>query len=116
MKIKFQADADLNEDIVSGVLRCFPAIDFQTATEAALEGIPDDQVLERAAQSGRVLVSHDRRTMPRHFAGFIQTKSSPGVLIVSKKRELRLLIEDLCLVWLASEPEEYINSIRQIPL
>jgi hypothetical protein len=31
MKIKFQADADLNEDIVTGVLRRMPEIDFQTA-------------------------------------------------------------------------------------
>ncbi len=41
MKIKFQADADLNEDIVTGVLRRVPEIDFQTATEAGLIGIPD---------------------------------------------------------------------------
>jgi len=33
MKIRFQADADLNEDIVSGVLRLEPSIDFQTAVE-----------------------------------------------------------------------------------
>jgi hypothetical protein len=37
MKIRFQADADLNEDIVTGVLRRVPEIDFQTATEAQLE-------------------------------------------------------------------------------
>jgi len=46
MKPKFQADADLNEDIVTGVLRRMPEIDFQTATEANLEGVPDENVLE----------------------------------------------------------------------
>ena len=31
MKVRFQADADLNEDIVAGVQRRVPEIDFQTA-------------------------------------------------------------------------------------
>ena len=50
MKIKFQADADLNEDIVIGVRRREPAVDFQTATEAGLSGVPDEQVLGLAAR------------------------------------------------------------------
>jgi hypothetical protein len=67
MKIRFQADADLNEDIVLGLLRLEPSIDFQTADEAGLRGLSDDLVLKRAAEEGRVLATHDRRTMPRHL-------------------------------------------------
>jgi hypothetical protein len=33
VKIRFQADADFNEDIVMGVRRRMPEIDFQTATD-----------------------------------------------------------------------------------
>ncbi len=55
MKPKFQADADLNEDIVTGVLRRMPEIDFQTATEAALEGVPNENVLEIATRENRIL-------------------------------------------------------------
>ena len=36
MKLRFQADADLNEDIVKGVLRREPGIDFRTATSEGL--------------------------------------------------------------------------------
>jgi predicted nuclease of predicted toxin-antitoxin system len=61
MKIKFQADADLNEDIVTGVLRRLPEIDFQTATEAGFEGLQDENVLEIASRENRILVTHDRR-------------------------------------------------------
>ena len=32
MKIRFLADADLNHDVVKGVLRCEPGIDFRTGT------------------------------------------------------------------------------------
>jgi hypothetical protein len=40
MKVRFQADSDLNEDIVTGVIRREPRIDFQTANEASLRGLP----------------------------------------------------------------------------
>jgi hypothetical protein len=115
MKVKFQADADLNDDIVKGVLRRVPEIDFRSAVDAGLEGVPDDSVLEIASLEKRVLVTHDRRTMPKHFAKFLENSISPGVLIVSKRTEIRKVIDELILIWAASDAEEYINSIRQIP-
>ncbi|HEX4487190.1 MAG TPA: DUF5615 family PIN-like protein [Terriglobales bacterium] len=57
MKIRFQADADLNEDIVKGVLRREPGVDFKTATEAGLRRLSDLEVLTLAASEGRVVVS-----------------------------------------------------------
>ena len=71
MTVRFQADADLNAEIIAGVLRREPNIDFQTADAASLRRIPDPEVLALAAQEDRILVTHDRRTMPRHFAEFI---------------------------------------------
>jgi hypothetical protein len=85
VKVRFQADADLNEDIVTGILRREPGVDFQTATAAGLRLLSDLEVLTLAAREGRVLVSHDRRTMPRTFAAFLSSNVSPGLLIVSQK-------------------------------
>lgn len=79
MKVRFQADADLNEILIKATLRREPAIDFQTARAAGLSGLSDRKVLALAAQSGRLLLSHDRKTMPRHFAEFIATETSAGV-------------------------------------
>jgi precorrin-6B methylase 1 len=60
-----------------------PDIDFQTATEVNLHGLPDEEVLAYAAQETRILVTHDRRTMPAHFANFIVNQTSPGAFIIS---------------------------------
>lgn len=49
VKIRFQADTDLNAEIVTGVLRREPEIDFQMAEEANLRGVPDQEVLALAA-------------------------------------------------------------------
>ena len=67
MSSRFQADNDLDHRIVIGTRRLAPTIDFQTAPALDLHGRADPEVLALAAQEGRILVTHDRRTMPGHF-------------------------------------------------
>ena len=74
MPIRFLADADLNQVIVSAVVRRVPAIDFRTASSAGLAGLDDRQVLAFAAADRRVLVTHDQATMPRHFREFVRAQ------------------------------------------
>lgn len=116
MTVRFQADADLNVEIVAGVLRREPSIDFRTADEASLRRVPDPGVLALAAQESRILVTHDRRTMPRHFAYFILHHSSPGVFIIAQTVSVRVAVEELLLVWAASESAEWRNLIVELPL
>ncbi len=116
MKIRFQADADLNEDIVFGVIRQEPSIDFQTAEEAGLRGLPDPLVLQQAADVGRILVTHDRRTMPYHFGAFISNNHSPGVFIIAQNVSIHRAIEELLTIWSASESEEWVDRIVDLPL
>lgn len=116
MSIRFQADADLNQIIIKATLRLEPTIDFQTAQVADLAGLPDLDVLALAAKQGRILVSHDHRTMPVHFSRFLQRQSSPGLIIVSQRLSVAQVAADLLLIWLASEPEEWTNQMRTLPI
>lgn len=116
MKLRLQADADLNQRIVAGMQRVEPAIEFQSAGPAALEGKADPVVLGIAAAAGRVLVTHDQKTMPRHFATFIAEHSSPGVIIVPQNMPIGQAVQELYLAWMASDAEEWVNSIRRLPL
>ena len=54
--------------------------------------------------------------MPRHFADFILHHSSPGVFIIAQTVSVRVAIEELLLVWAASESEEWTNLIVELPL
>jgi hypothetical protein len=69
--VRFLADASLHHAIVSGCLRREPTIDFLSASAARLAAVPDPSVLSIASESGRILVTHDFRTMPKHFAEFL---------------------------------------------
>jgi len=111
MKPRFLADADFNQKIVRGLLRREPTIDFQTASQGDAIGRPDPEVLAIAARENRILISHDRGTMPAHFTRFRATKSSPGLIIVSQEIDMGTAIEDLLLIWAASTHEEWRDKI-----
>lgn len=74
-------------------------------------------VLRQAAAEGRILVSHDKRTMPRHFASFRnEGNDSPGVLLViPQDAPLRAVVETLVLIWADNTPEDWQNAITVIP-
>jgi predicted nuclease of predicted toxin-antitoxin system len=83
MKVRFQADADLNEDMYQEWLGGNRLSISRPQTKPNLPGLPDLQVLALAAQENRILVTHDRRTMPRHFASFVISHECPGVVIIA---------------------------------
>jgi hypothetical protein len=116
MKIRFQADADLNQIILLAAVRREPSIDFLTAETAGLVGLKDPEVLVVAAGDGRVLVSHDQKTMPRHFAEFSAHTPSPGLLLIPQHLSIAAAVEDILLIWGASEVEEWVNRLRYLPL
>lgn len=116
MKVRFQADADFNRYIIAAVKRREPTVSFQTAHEAGLVGLDDAEVLALAASEGRLLVSHDRQTMPYHFGAFIQQRTSSGLLLVSQNLSVSRAAEELLLIWIASEAEEWSNRINSLPL
>lgn len=116
MTPRFQTDADFNHWIVHGLRLREPAIDIQEALAGGLTGRPDPVVLRLASESGRVLVSHDVKTMPRHFARFIQTQSSPGLIMIAQALPVGIAIEELLMIWVASEAHEWTNVIRFLPL
>jgi hypothetical protein len=117
LKVRFQADANLRHAILRGCLRLEPTIDFRSGPESGLEGLHDLKVLERAAREGRILVTHDTRSMPRHFADFLSRgKRSGGVILIPQDLAVASAIEVLLLLWLESEAEEWEDRIIWLPL
>jgi hypothetical protein len=119
VKVRFSADADFDRRIAHATLRREVSIDLQLAAVArdgaGLRGVPDDQVLAEAAREGRILLSHDHRTIPRHFATFITLQHSPGVIIMPQRMGIRLALEWIVTIWGTSEAEEWIDQIIILP-
>ena len=116
MRIRFQADADLDGRIVRGLKRRAQDVDIRTAADAGIAGMKDPAVLRLSAESGRVLISQDRRTMPAHFANYVSGSTSSGVILLREAISIGVAIEELVLISTASEAEEWINRLAWIPL
>ena len=114
--IRSLADASLNHYIITACRRREPSIDFLSAAEANLEGIPDPEVLALAAADNRILITHDVHTMPQHFGDFLQSgRRSPSVFLVRQQVSVAEVAEALILIWAASDLSEWENLILEIP-
>jgi hypothetical protein len=113
VKIRFLADADLNAVLVNGVRRREPSVDFLTAHVAGLRNLNDPEVMDLV----RVLVSHDVGTMPSHSRAFRNAgKHSPGVFLVPQSLDVATAIDELLLIWLASEASQWEDRLEWLPL
>ncbi len=115
MSIRFQADADIDPDIIRGLRLREPSIDFRQAAGAIPDGTHDPEVLRIAASAGRVLVSGDVSTMPGHFARFIGANDSPGLILVPSSRSISEVIDGLLAVWREWPQAALRNQARWLP-
>lgn len=115
--ILLAADEDLNHDIVRGLRRRQPMIDIVCVRDAGIGGADDSKVLDWAAQTGRVLFTHDVSTMTRHaYARIARGQPMPGVFEVSQRLPVGQAIEEILLIASCSQPGEWEGQVRYLPL
>lgn len=105
--LRLLTDEDFDHDILRGLIRRIPQLDAVTAFEIGMKEATDPQLLTRAAQEGRIIVTHDRKTMPSHAADLMGAgKNIAGVFVVPRSFPLRQAIEDLELMITCSANDE----------
>jgi hypothetical protein len=115
--LRLLIDQDLDHDILRGLLRRVPDLDAITAYEVGKGQATDPELLAWAAEAGRVLVTHDRRTMPSHAARRLAAGDDiSGVIIVSRRVPINTAIQELEIVVLCSDQHEWRNLVLHIPL
>jgi predicted nuclease of predicted toxin-antitoxin system len=114
---RFLADHDLNEQIVTGVLRREPALECVRARDIGMSERLDAEVLAYAADNGFIVVSHDVNTMPS--AAYARMSSGQKILrllMVKHSDPVGVIIVCLILIWSASEAAEWENHVCFLPL
>ena len=115
--LKFAADENFNNDIVRGVRRRNAAMDIMRIQDAGLSGVDDPTILEWAAQSGRVLLTHDVATVTRHAYDRVrQGQSMPGVFEVGRHVLIGVAIDEILLLAECSLDMEWEGQVRYLPL
>ncbi|HEX6984378.1 MAG TPA: DUF5615 family PIN-like protein, partial [Planctomycetaceae bacterium] len=92
---RFAADHNFHEDILRGLLRRL-TIDVVPLRDAGLASAQDPAVLDWAAAEGRVLLTHDRNTVPGYLYDRLRRGlSTPGVIVVDDQAAIGRAVEDL---------------------
>ena len=114
--LRLLIDQDFDHDILRGLQRRVPRLDAVTAFEVGMSEATDPQLLIQAARERRIIVTHDRKTMPKHAADLMAAgKDIAGLFVVPRSLSLRQAIEDLELMVTCSANDEWVNVIRYLP-
>ena len=114
--LRLLIDHNLDQNILRGLIRRIPQLDAVTAFEIGMSEATDSELLTWATQEGRIVVTHDRRTMPTHAADLMSKgKNIAGLFVVPRRLPLHQVIEDLELMITCSEADEWVNVIRYLP-
>lgn len=116
--VRLAADQNFNEDILRGLLRRLPALDVRLVRDVGLSQADDPTVLEWAAAEGRVLLTHDRATLPDFAYDRVRAgRKMPGVFLVSDRISVGHAVDDLCLLILACLSDgEWEDQVMRVPL
>jgi hypothetical protein len=83
--------------------------------DVGLSGTNDDVILEWADHHGRILLTHDGRTMPTHVRERISAgRPVRGVFIVDDLAPIGACISDVLLVAECSEEDEWGDQIHYL--
>jgi len=115
--LRLLIDQDLDHVILRGLLLRVPNLDVMTAHQVGLSNASDPEVLAWAAEQERILVTHDRRTMPYHAANRIgRAEKVAGIIVVSRQLPVSQVINDLEIIVSCSDMIEWENVIKHLPL
>ena len=115
--LRLLIDQDLDQVILRGLLLRVPNLDVITAHQAGLSDASDPDLLAWAAEQARIVVTHDRRTMPYHAASRIASGVGvAGIIIVSRRLPVSQVISDLEIIVSCSDMDEWENVIKHLPL
>ncbi len=116
--LKLAADASINGDLIRALRLREPALDIVRAQDVGLRTALDPEVLDWAATEGRILLTHDRKTMPgfaydRIHAGL----TMPGVFVIrDQPNHVGEMVETIRLMIHCSEQHEWVDRVIHLPI
>jgi hypothetical protein len=115
--LRLLIDQDVDHDILRGLMRRIPQLDAVTAFEIGMSEATDPELLTWAARERRIIITHDRTTMPTHAADLMSKGINiAGLFVVLRSLPPHQVIEDLEVMITCSENDEWVNVIRYLPL
>jgi len=117
--LHFLLDEHVPHAIQSQLLRLDTEIDVLAVGQplAPPKGTSDLDILAWIEKTGYILVTANRRTIPEHVrVHYAAGHRIPGLLLLRRGASLGKVIEQLYLLWTASDAEEYVDRLLYLPM
>ena len=114
--IRLLTDEDFDHNILRGLIRRVPHLDFVLVHDVGLTSQPDSVLLEWAASKQRSIVTHDVKTM-RPCAEQLVRQGEPmgGLIVVPQSLGIGRAIDELELIIESYSESEMRNRIEWLP-
>lgn len=115
--MRYLGDENFNADVMRGLRLRRAAMDLCSVQDVGLQEADDPTVLAWAAADRRVLLTHDRATMPDFAHARVLTgQPMSGVFVIHDRMPIRQVIDELLLIDECSTQEEWIGLVVYLPL
>lgn len=115
--LRLVSDENFNGEIVRGLLRREPILDLVRVQDAGLQQADDPTILAWAAAEGRILLTHDRSTIPDYAYDRVRAgQPMAGAFVVSDRFPIGQAIDEILLVTFCSTPDEWKDRVEFLPL
>jgi predicted nuclease of predicted toxin-antitoxin system len=111
------SDENFNGEIVRGLLRRQADLNLVRVQDVGLMEKNDPEVLDWAAANSRILLTHDRNTIPAFAYDRVRAgEPMPGVVVVDDRMPVGQAIEEILLIALASVAGEWSDRVVFLPM
>jgi hypothetical protein len=115
--LRLLADENFNGDIVRGLKFHAPQIDIVRVPDVGLAGASDSEVLSWAGVNGRILLTHDRATLPGcAYACIADGAVVAGVFVLSDRMPVGKAVHEILLMSACSDVKEWSGRVAYLPL
>lgn len=117
--VRYLLDEHVPQLFRPALLRREPAIEVWIVGTAGAppKGTLDPDLLRWCETYEFILVTNNRRSMPRHLLDHLAAgRHVPGILILSQNMSVGETVEELALIWGASQEGEYQDRIAYLPV
>jgi predicted nuclease of predicted toxin-antitoxin system len=111
------SDENLNGDIIRGLFLRQPNLDLIRVQDVDLIEVEDPEILAWAAEKQRIILTHDRATMPDFaYERIVRGEAMSGMFVINDRMPIRQAIDELLLLIDCTEQIEWKGVVLYLPL
>ncbi|MCG8368659.1 MAG: DUF5615 family PIN-like protein [Pseudanabaenales cyanobacterium] len=115
--LRLLSDENFNGDLVRGLFLRQPNLDLLRVQDVGLREVDDPAILAWAASNERILLTHDRATMPDFaYNRLVRGELMAGMFVVNDRMPIRQAIDELSLLVDCSQQSEWKNVVLYLPI